>query len=155
MIWLQGPTHTSWAGLTLVLVVLAQDIGCCSSKKTVVPDKTDIPADTVSKRDVYQSTLPADLVELTRILTEVVGDEGIADNIDPRYDVWGNESLYDLEREKRFAGALTSVAAPLYTTFASSILKPMLNQLIFRPGKQSYKTTSCQNSCQGPFLPQI
>ena len=144
----RGPTHRTWACVALCLLIWAQGMGCCSAKKSVPATKADTPKDSLDKRDVsISSTLPEDLMELSRVLAEIVGEEEIARNIDPRYDDWGNSTYAGppeyqaFEREKRFAaGILAKVAAPLFTTFAGSLLKPMLSQIIFRPGKQTYKS---------------
>ena len=152
----KGPTERNWAMLILCLLIWAQDMGCCRATKLVPAAKVEDPKDHLDKEDVSISTLPEDLVELGRVLAEIVGPEEVARNVDPRYDDWSNETLIGplseqaFEREKRFAAALMSkVAAPLFTTFAGSILKPMLSQIIFRPGKQSYKS-----NLLGKFLPR-
>ena len=118
------------------------------------PIKSDNEENHVKKEEI-KSTLPDDLQNLGELLSAVAGEDS-ADLYDPKWDEeWPNTSLTEEvmhgpeeDRDKRFSPAIISAALPIFTHFAGGILQPMLQQLMYRPGRQGYKTALLKKFCQ-------
>ena len=108
---------------------------------------------TLVREEITESSLPDSLQSLGQLLSAVAGES--SDYYDPKWDQeWPNSSLVEAivpgfreDRDKRFSPVLISAALPIFTHFAGGLLTPMLQQLMYRTGKQNYKKALLMKFC--------
>ena len=140
---------------TLYIPQLGTNQGCHSGrthprKKWADNPLTPATEESQGKEEKLRSTLPDNLQSLGELLSAVAGED-VGSFYDPKWDEeWPNTSLTEEvvygpgdeeDRDKRFSPAIISAALPIFTHFAGGILQPMLQQLMYCPGRQGYKTS--------------